>query len=164
MDCGTFQYNTTPELKKYFAGTESHNTIMLGDNDQMLKGPRFMWFYPPKFIGASFEETADAYCFKGEVACFSYLGADISVERTITKTKDVSEWKIVDKVNHKPKGVMMRQLWHTNDKENLGFQSDGEMMQKTKWHSSYYGTKDDCEQIEFDTDSNQITTTIKITD
>ncbi len=164
MDCGTFQYNTTPELKKYFAGTESHNTIMLGDNDQMLKGPRFMWFYPPKFIGASFEETADAYCFKGEVACFSYLGADISVERTITKTKDVSEWKIVDKVNHKPKGVMMRQLWHTNDKENLGFQSDGGIMQKTKWHSSYYGTKDDCEQIEFDTDSNQITTTIKITD
>lgn len=164
MDCGTFQYNTTPELKKYFAGTESHNTVMLDNKDQMLKGPRFMWFYPPKLISVSIEDTADAYCFKGEVACFSYLGADISVERTITKTKDKPEWKIEDKVHHKPNGVIMRQLWHTSDRERLQFQSDGETKQTIKWYSSYYGTKDNCEQIEFITTSNQIKTIIKITD
>lgn len=164
MDCGTFQYNTTPELKKYFAGTESHNTVMLDNKDQMLKGPRFMWFYPPKLISVSIEDTADAYCFKGEVACFSYLGADISVERTITKTKDKPEWKIEDKVHHKPNGAIMRQLWHTSDRERLQFQSDGETKQTIKWYSSYYGTKDNCEQIEFITTSNQIKTIIKITD
>lgn len=164
MDCGTFQYNTTYELKKYFAGTESHNTVMLDENDQMMKGPRFMWFYPPKLIGVSIEETTGAYCFKGEVACFSYLGADISVARTITKQKDRPEWKIEDIVHHKPNGTMMRQLWHTLNKKSLWFQSDGVMKQTTKWHSSYYGTKDNCEQIEFDTTSNQITTTVKITD
>ena len=163
-DCGTFQYNTTPELKKYFAGTESHNTVMLDDKDQMLKGPRFMWFYPPKLIGVTVEKSNDAYCFKGKVSSFTYLGADITIERTIIKKKEKPEWKIVDKVNHKPDGLTMRQLWHTNDKENLQFQSEGEMKQKTKWHSSYYGTKDDCEQIEFNTNSNLITTTINITD
>ena len=123
-----------------------------------------MWFYPPRLIHAYIEETTDTYCFKGEVACFSYLGAEISVERTITKKKDRPEWKIEDIVHHKPNGTMMRQLWHTLDEESLQFQCDGEKKQTTKWHSSYYGTKDNCEQIEFNTTSNQITTTVKIID
>lgn len=162
MDCGTYQYNTNIENKKYFTGTESHNTLMLDDKDQMLKGPRFMWFYPPKVLEVSIKESANSYQFKGVVACFSYVEANITIERTITKKKGYQEWVIQDVIKNKPENVTMRQLWHTVNEKQLSFVSDGEMKQSIKWHSSYYGTKEPCEQIEFDSKSNTITTTIKI--
>lgn len=162
MDGGSYLYNTKAELVKYFSGTESHNTIMLDDKDQMLKGPRFMWFYPPKVKGVSTDETADSYSFKGEIACFSYLDADISVERTVLKKKGASEWTVTDRLYNKPDGVTVRQLWHTKNLDRIVFNSDGDERHSIKWSSSYYGTKDECEQIEFNTQSNQIITTIKI--
>ena len=162
VDCGTNQYNTTPELRKYFAGTESHNTVMLDDKDQMLKGPRFMWFYPPKVKRFSIEETQDSYVIKGEVACFGYLGDNISIERTVEKRKDIPLWVVSDKVINKPVGMTMRQLWHTTKADGLAFDSTGEQKNVTKWNSSYYGTKEECEQIEFQTKDNTIVTTIRI--
>lgn len=162
MDGGSYLYNTKAELVKYFGGTESHNTVMLDDKDQMLKGPRFMWFYPPKVKHMKIGETADSYCFTGEVACFLYLDANISVERTVVKKKGIPEWTITDRVLNKPDGVTVRQLWHSLNMDRIMFNSDGDERHSVKWASSYYGTKDECEQIEFYTQSNQITTTIKI--
>lgn len=162
IDGGSYLYNTDAELVKYFSGTESHNSVMLDDKDQMLKGPRFMWFYPPKVKGVSIVETADSYCFKGEVACFLYLDSNISVERIIVKKKGNPEWTITDRVLNKPDGVAVRQLWHSMNMDRVIFNSDGDERHSVKWSSSYYGTKDECEQIEFYTQSNQITTTIKI--
>ena len=43
-DAGSYLYNTDERWTRYFAGTASHNTIMLGDYDQMRKGPRFIWY------------------------------------------------------------------------------------------------------------------------
>lgn len=44
FDGGSYKYNTTEKLLRYFMGTESHNTIMLEGHDQMLKGDRFIWY------------------------------------------------------------------------------------------------------------------------
>lgn len=161
MDCGTYQYNTEDRLKKYFAGTESHNTVMLDNYDQMLKGPRFMWFYPPKIKSATIEETPESFVFKGAVNCFTYLGENITVLRTITKKRDVAEWRVEDEVINKPEGLTMRQLWHSCYGEQLVFDSEAEMTCSEKWHSSYYGIKEMCEQKEFITQSNRIVTTIR---
>lgn len=161
MDCGTFQYNTEDRLKKYFAGTESHNTVMLDDYDQMLKGPRFMWFYPPKIKNATMEETLDSFIFRGAVNCFTYLGESIIVLRTITKKKNEPEWKVEDEVVNKPEGLMMRQLWHTCYGDHLIFSSETEMTCADNWYSSYYGIKEKCEQKEFITKTNRIITTIR---
>ena len=162
VDCGTYQYNTTPELRKYFAGTESHNTVMLDDKDQMLKGPRFMWFYPPKVKRLLIEETQDSYVIKGVVECFGYLRHGVSIERTVKKRKDIPLWVVSDKVNNKPVGMTMRQLWHTTRADDLMFDSTGEQKNVAKWNSSYYGTMEECEQIEFQTKDNIIVTTIRI--
>lgn len=43
-DAGSYLYNTDEKWVKYFAGTASHNTVMLGEYDQMCKGPRFVWY------------------------------------------------------------------------------------------------------------------------
>lgn len=166
MDGGSYLYNTKTELTKYFSGTESHNTIMLEGNDQMLKGPRFMWFYPPKVIRVSMDETNDTYIFKGEVACFSYIDANITVERTVAKKKGEPEWTITDVIKNKPKAFSMRQLWHTdfnhNGNPNLIISSDGERKDGEGWVSNYYGIKRNIQQIEFNTKKNKIITRIKI--
>jgi len=43
-DAGSYLYNTDEKWVKYFAGTASHNTVMLGEYDQMRRGPRFVWY------------------------------------------------------------------------------------------------------------------------
>lgn len=164
IDGGSFQYNTSIDLKKFFGGTESHNTVMLDNNDQMMKGPRFMWFYPPKVKKVLIEEQEDKYVFRGEVACFIYIDENISVERTVEKKKNTPEWLVTDRVNNKPEGMVMRQLWHTTDGDSLELLSTGDMKKTVKWQSSYYGVKEECEQIEFQTKDNTIVTTIRIKD
>lgn len=70
MDGGSYKYNTDASDINYFMGTQSHNTIMLGNNNQMLKGARFMWFYWSQALKASIQELDDSYCFSGVVSCF----------------------------------------------------------------------------------------------
>ena len=55
-DGGSYKYNTEYELMKYFYGPASHNTIMLEDYDQMLKGPRFIWLNWTQAIYAGIKE------------------------------------------------------------------------------------------------------------
>ena len=65
FDGGSYKYNTTEKLLRYFMGTESHNTIMLDGYDQMLKGSRFIWYNWSQAEVGSLKETEDAYIFEG---------------------------------------------------------------------------------------------------
>lgn len=166
MDGGTFQYNTTMELKRYFAGTESHNTVMIGDYDQMLKGPRFMWFYPPTVLSFNAKEENLHYVFEGKIAAFKQLnGEGVALRRTIEKRKDSPEWEIIDKISCLDSTVLgsrlMRQLWHTKSKI-VRFESDGERQDKAGLYSDYYGVKEENQQIEFVSSYNVIKTIITI--
>lgn len=42
-DGGSFSYSATPELLRYFGGTESHNTVQFDDHDQMPRLSRFLF-------------------------------------------------------------------------------------------------------------------------
>lgn len=42
-DGGTFSYNTEPRWLRYFAGTESHNTVQIDGRDQMPRLGRFLF-------------------------------------------------------------------------------------------------------------------------
>lgn len=63
MDGGSYKYNTDASDINYFMGTQSHNTIMLDNNNQMLKGARFIWFYWSQALKASIQELDESYCF-----------------------------------------------------------------------------------------------------
>ena len=39
-----FYYHADPRWGHYFHSTAAHNTVQIGDGDQMTKGPRFLWF------------------------------------------------------------------------------------------------------------------------
>lgn len=161
IDGGSYMYNTDEDIVRYFAGTESHNTIMIGDYDQMEKGARFMWFYPPTVVNAELMEDCHDYIFKGVILAFGHLGGGIRICRTVKKMKESAEWVIVDTIVGAPRNLLRRQLWHTNT-ERVYFESNGYRVDKAGWYSDYYGVKEKSHQIEFETNDNMITTRIKL--
>ena len=162
MDGGSYKYNTDASDINYFMGTQSHNTIMLGNNNQMLKGARFMWFYWSQALKASIQELDDSYCFSGVVSCFRQLGHDIAHSRKIIKKKNAPEWMVEDIVLNKPQGSKIRQLWHTQS-SRIDFKSVSHNYISSKGMcSEYYGQKKENKEIEFISDSESITTIIQV--
>ncbi len=43
-DAGSYSYNCEAPWQDYFKSTAAHNTIVVNGENQMTKGPRFMWF------------------------------------------------------------------------------------------------------------------------
>lgn len=160
LDGGSYMYNTNETTVRYFAGTESHNTIMLGDYDQMQKGMRFIWLYPPTLLLAEVKEDNEAYVFEGKVNAFKQVGEGINIHRIVRKKKGVAEWEVTDTIEGAPPGMVKRQLWHTDNE--IVVNSNGERNEKTGWTSDYYGVKREVQQIEFETKGNSITTRIQI--
>lgn len=161
-DAGSFKYNTDESLVKYFSGTESHNTVMLGNYDQMLKGPRFMWFNWSQSIDAALTENDISFIFEGAIRCFTYLGKNIVHRRKVVKLKEKPEWAVCDIIENKPNNLVMRQLWHSAG-DSLVLESDGISGQtKESWQSLYYGVKEKTDQNEFTTGDNKIETKITI--
>lgn len=159
MDGGSYLYNTDEMTRAYFAGTESANCIMLDDNGQMKKGPRFVWFYPSRILRDELKEKDSNYLFEGCIETFRALGEGIVWHRTIRIKRDLAELEVTDSLDKKPNGVNIRQIWHTK-LESIVFESDGMLVQKKGWYSDYYGKKEENNQIEFMTDENHITTRI----
>ena len=161
MDGGSYKYNTDDNIVRYFAGTESHNTIMIGENDMMQKGSRFMWFYPPIVMSANLQEDEFNYIFEGEINTYKHLvEGGVTIHRIVKKLKNCLEWEIIDIIDGAPDDIVKRQLWHTNSE--LFFDSDGERIVNKGLVSDYYGDKQCNKQIEFITKGNQIVTMIKI--
>jgi len=161
-DAGSYKYNTDEETVKYFAGTESHNTVMLDDHDQMLKGPRFIWLNWSQVINASITETDNYYIFHGTISCFSNLAKEIVHRRKIAKTKNSPEWMVEDEIRNKPEGMTMRQLWHSPDEKVRFFSPFIEPITKKGWRSLYYGVKEPTLQTEFCSYDRKIETTITV--
>lgn len=159
MDGGSYMYNTDEKTRAYFAGTESANCIMLDDNGQMKKGPRFVWFYPSRILRDELKEKDYNYLFEGCIETFRALGEGIVWHRTIQIKKDLAELEVTDSLDNKPNGVNIRQIWHTK-LESVVLKSDGILERKKGWNSDYYGKKEENNQIEFMTDENHITTRI----
>lgn len=161
MDSGSYTYNTDKRTVKYYSGTESHNTVMLDDYDQMLKGPRFMWFYPSSIKNVDVIETENEYIYTGCVECFKYLGKNILHKRSIRKVKNKKVWRVEDEIINKPSDVSIRQLWHTMS-EDITIYSDAVARNEHGMYSRYYGVQLPNKQIEIRTDKNLIRTTISI--
>lgn len=162
-DAGSYQYNTSTKDIIYFNGTESHNTVMLDDQSQMKKGPRFIWFDWTPEAHFKFEEQDDQLVLSGKILAFQSLGKSIFHERTVRKTKGTNTWKITDLIINKPEGSKMRQLWHTCNQICLSLCSPGNTkVEKDGFVSDYYGTKTKSLQIEFQTMDNKLETTVEI--
>ncbi len=167
-DAGSFLYNTDKETINFFNGTKSHNTVILGDYDQMLKGERFIWFNWSNALSASLTESDKYFSFDGEIKCFQHIDKNIIHTRKVEKTKDENIWKIIDCVKHNTE-LPITQFWNIdNTFENkfdiIAKDADGNIIlpfYNKGWYSSYYGIKEESKQILFSSNTKQIITTIK---
>ncbi|RDB03081.1 alginate lyase family protein [Runella aurantiaca] len=170
-DAGSYLYNTDEKWTQYFAGTASHNTVMLGQHDQMLKGPRFVWYHwVKKASGAWKNEAGDPPCqiFEGYIQAFGQVGKNIIYRRRVTKYTGTYRWLVEDWLENAPESVPMHQIWHPSEAFFEGFsikavdQNNQELMaQETQgWYSELYGKKVPAKRLVFSTSMRYIKTEI----
>lgn len=164
FDGGSYKYNTSPEETRYFSGTESHNTVMLGDTDQMRKGPRFIWFDWTDEARCTVSDTESDWVIEGQIRAFTSLGKSIFHQRIIRKCKGRAQWSVRDVVTNKPADVVLRQLWHTAvGQQRLTLAATDNEVSKDAFVSDYYGRKEACRQIEYQTTGMELHTSIHVT-
>lgn len=168
-DNGSYKYNTEADLIKYFAGTASHNTIQIGDLDQMKKGGRFIWYNWSKALKTTTNETETSLSFDGECNVYSYLNKNIIHQRKVTQFKDKEEWIIEDTLSNISNiNYPIKQLWHVapyfeEEWKIECFNEKGDLLPSKKidaWHSAYYGLKEKSSCIYFENPKGIFTTKI----
>ena len=163
-DAGSYQYNTSKELSTYFMGTASHNTVMIDENDQMLKGSRFIWFYWSQAKSINVIEKENYFELIGEVNVFGQLRRNIVHRRKIRKYKDTYKWNVKDELlNFDNLFFTSKQLWHPNDLDKLKINNSNDDNSKqiiNGWYSPCYGIKEKVEYLTFSFDQS-ISTTIE---
>lgn len=164
-DAGSYKYNTSSELLKYFLGTISHNTVVLDGYDQMQKGPRFIWFDWSQAISSTLFETDEYFEFTGTIHAYKHLEPNIFHTRRIRKYKKALFWEVEDslKINNSYK---IRQVWNTSltlqSKCEIIPQQEVSIIKQKGYYSGYYGIKEETQQLIFETDKPNQTTHIKI--
>jgi hypothetical protein len=137
-DSGTYKYNTDKEIVNYFTGTSGHNTVLVGNHSQMLKGSRFIWFYWSQCMAAKWTEDSDYYIFEGSISAFRYLNDKAFHNRKVKISKHDNHWFVKDEVLNLD-SYAKKQVWHPNSNE-LVISSKNNISKKFhSYNSDYYG-------------------------
>ena len=171
MDAGSFSYNTDEDLIKYFSGTSSHNTVVIDKQEQMAKGPNFIWLHWTQALNAELLEEAADFRFSGTISAYRHVRKGIRHTRTVIKNKSQAKWIIEDELTN-TEGLLIRQLWHPNPRHSGRISIkcsdvDGTEIEKKVsrgWYSEYYGRKEEIEVWSYDTMQDKFITTIEIVD
>ncbi|WP_231372788.1 heparinase II/III-family protein [Aureivirga sp. CE67] len=160
-DSGTYKYNTDDLTQSFFKDTLGHNTVMIDEKPQMLRGSRFMWFYWTQRIDAKWSENNDYFIFSGEISAYRYLNKKIRHNRKVFISKSKDKWIVEDSIFNAD-NYSKKQLWHYDDFNwNWKLENELEVEDKKSFNSEYYGIKNvgKCKQISF---SKKIKTTFYI--
>jgi len=89
-DGGTYHYFTDPPWQHFFESTAGHNTVEIDGQDQMVKGPRFLWLRWTQSRVNSVEHTADgqASYIEGEHYGYTRLTGRVVHRRGILRLSD----------------------------------------------------------------------------
>jgi hypothetical protein len=165
LDAGSYKYNTGKKYLNYFFGTESHNTVMINDSSQMIKGGRFIWYYWTNSLGVITDENSENYIFEGKISAFRFLNKSNIQIRKLIKNKHTSNWQIEDTISHKNEDDTIRQLWHPNNSSNFRMiikNTNGLVVNKKGYVSNSYGTITPVGYYSIETKTNQIKTILSI--
>ena len=165
----SYKYNASESDIRYFMGTASHNTVQLGEHDQMLKGGRFIWYYWNKKATLQSKETGEAIEIEASINVYAHLKKGIRHTRKLIHSKTNTEWLIEDSFNDTA-GEVMKQLWHIapefldlfeiTAEDNKGLTIDYKIIDA--YYSSHYGRKEPSKCIIFTTDTKKIRTHIAL--
>ena len=167
-DAGSYLYNTEKKWSNYFSGTASHNTVMLGDYDQMQKGRGFLWFDWIKKSSASYLLETDDLIIEGEFEGFRRAGRGIIHKRKVTKIRGQLHWTIEDWIRNAPAHLPMHQIWHPGNSFSERFMIQAFNHHGTEipckdtegWFAESYGEKVPVSRMVFSTFGRYIKTII----
>ncbi len=96
-DAGTYQYFAEPERYLALHSTYCHNTIVVDENEQMERGPRFMWM---KWLKASLrhkygDSELGIESFEGEHDGYACLEDPVIHRRALVKC-GLETWVVID--------------------------------------------------------------------
>lgn len=96
-DAGTYRYYDEPPWDGGLAATSVHNTVTVAGQDQMLRGPRFLWLEWANGRELAFERSAGGRIelFQGEHDGYQRLDPPVVHRRTVVRGGD-TVWVIVD--------------------------------------------------------------------
>ena len=168
MDGGLYKYNSKEEDIRYFFGSRSHNTVMVDGEDQMLKGPRFIWIYWSRALFLKVKETEEGWKLHGKIKAYRHLSKKITHERTVTKSKNLPLWTIEDRLTGTA-GRKTELLWHPSalclEQFDISVtDSTGKTVEpKTEigWFSGLYGMKEEMPFLVYEPETPRFTTVIR---
>lgn len=168
-DAGSYKYNADETLIRYFMGTASHNTVMLGDYDQMRKGTGFVWYDWITRSEGEWTKEEEEHVFDGYFEGFKQLGKEIVHRRRVRKKTGELRWEIEDWIENVPVGLFVNQIWHPSttffDRFKIMASDEHEEVIRpnlsTGWYSDFYGKKEENIQIVFSTTKSYLKTVIE---
>ncbi|WP_229206060.1 alginate lyase family protein [Dyadobacter fermentans] len=168
-DAGTWLYNADEESTRYFSGTRSHNTVTIGDFDQMQKDRRFIWTHWITSANGQCGRGNDECWIEAEFEGFRHVGKDIVHKRRVIKQVGRLHWVIEDWVANVPTGLQVRQRWHPDEHFSRDFcirtfdEHGHEILPvvDSGWYSAFYGHKIQSNMLVFETSGNYFKTIIE---
>jgi len=96
-DPGTYLYYAAAPWGNNLSGTETHNTVTVDREDQMTRGPRFMWFDWTEAEALVFERSAEGSLerFEGQHNGYARLNPPVTHRRSVVRAGD-NIWVVVD--------------------------------------------------------------------
>lgn len=174
-DAGTYSYNDDNNILNYFNGTSSHNTVLINDENQMVKGSRFIWFNWSKSKEPIVTEHGDSVEIQVELINYNEYSHIRKI--ILYSSKVVIEDTVINKSNKK---TDVKLQWLTplitnlSDDNNVSIDKDNwtlslisDLEHSTKiyygndenefrgWISSTYGEKHPANQIVSNVKSNE---------
>ncbi len=172
-DAGSFRYfHEDPLIKNYFYSVAAHNTIQIGNLEQMTKGPNFLWFNWPQ---------ASAFFDEGELRCNATFTTAAGYSHFRNVSRDRDSYTVVDSTESGEAFTARWRLapeleWRQLDATSfstqlpelgslrLKFESDSDLPIKVSltqsWESLYYAEKTPCPAIEVTNPSGSLTTRV----
>jgi hypothetical protein len=113
-DSGSFTYDMSDPLFRFFAGTASHNTVQIAGYDQMERGPRFIWYKWPVCLDAKVYHDDSYVCFAGASSCYRHIAKKgILHERNVVISRDGFFVEITDHLEILSSSA--KQIWNLGD-------------------------------------------------
>lgn len=176
-DAGSFRYyHEDSFIKNYFYSVAAHNTVQVGNLEQMTKGPNFLWFHWP---------DATANFVDGELRCKAMFttGTGYSHERKVRRIDDTytivdslesgqgftARWRLAPELSWQQQdassiSAVLPKLGSVQLKFESNSQAPFQMNMTRAWESLYYGVKSDCPAVEVTNPSGVLTTRIILSD
>ena len=96
IDPGTYAYHTMPEWRRYFRGTQAHNTVSIDAQDQSVQAGNFMWTHHANARCVDFDVAPYRQRFVGEHDGYRRLADPVIHRREIVLEPERQLIEVVD--------------------------------------------------------------------